>query len=147
MNLNTLSLSEFLQPSSPFDDVEIPVAANDWQFYYTEAQPSSTPPDYSSVSDLVSMFEEGDGAERMQDARRWVGESYYGGEEGETIRGMRLAAGYSQADLASRIGTSQPHIARIETGKVDGVYFRTAIKLSEALNVQLEQLQRALFRD
>jgi transcriptional regulator with XRE-family HTH domain len=33
------------------------------------------------------------------------------------VRGMRLAAGLSQQDLARKIGTSQPAIARLERGQ------------------------------
>ncbi|MBI4696154.1 MAG: helix-turn-helix domain-containing protein [Gammaproteobacteria bacterium] len=39
--------------------------------------------------------------------------------EPESLASLRLAAGLSQAQLAARVGTSQPHIARIEMGKTD----------------------------
>lgn len=37
-------------------------------------------------------------------------------ELAKTVRGMRETAGLTQAELAHRIGSSQPTIARLETG-------------------------------
>lgn len=56
----------------------------------------------------------------------------------KSIRTRRLEAGLSQAALAKRVGTKQPHIARIENGGI-GVsldlimktYFATGGKLAE----------------
>jgi transcriptional regulator with XRE-family HTH domain len=51
--------------------------------------------------------------------------------------------GWSQKQLAEAIGTSQPHIARIENGR-DNVLLATANQLARALQVSLEQINAAL---
>lgn len=49
----------------------------------------------------------------------------------------------SQRQLATAIGTSQPHIARIESGR-DNVLLKTANLLSQALGVPLAEVNDAL---
>lgn len=44
-------------------------------------------------------------------------ESHRRREIGKFFRAVRCALRFNQADLAARMGTSQPHIARIENGK------------------------------
>ena len=66
--------------------------------------------------------------------------------EPERIAGlaaMRLRKGWSQKRLADEVGTSQPHIARLEIGN-DDILMSTARKLASALGVPLEELDRAL---
>ena len=56
-----------------------------------------------------------------------------------TLRRLRLAKGLSQAELAKAIGTSQPHMSRIES-EPEAIMFITAIKLAKALAVDVDQL-------
>lgn len=56
---------------------------------------------------------------------------------------LRLQRGWSQKQLAEAIGTSQPHIARIENGR-DNVLLGTANQLALALGVSLEEINTAL---
>lgn len=56
---------------------------------------------------------------------------------------LRLLRGLSQKQLAEAIGTSQPHIARIENGR-DNVLLATANELARALEVQLDEINEAL---
>lgn len=60
-----------------------------------------------------------------------------------TLAKLRLKQGWSQKQLAAAIGTSQPHIARIENGR-DNVLLATANQLAKALNVSLEEINAAL---
>jgi len=53
---------------------------------------------------------------------------------------LRLKQGLSQQQLAKNIGTSQPHIAKIEAGTVK-IYWDTAIRIADALNVSLDELR------
>lgn len=39
--------------------------------------------------------------------------------EGLTLRAMRVGRNMSQSEVAEEVGTSQPHIARLEAGRVD----------------------------
>jgi ribosome-binding protein aMBF1 (putative translation factor) len=54
----------------------------------------------------------------MQQARKRLADALYA-DEPETLSALRLAAGLSQAQLAERASTSQPHITRIEKGQTD----------------------------
>jgi DNA-binding XRE family transcriptional regulator len=60
-----------------------------------------------------------------------------------SLAALRLKRGWSQKRLAEAIGTSQPHIARIENGR-DNVLLATANELARVLNVSLEDINRAL---
>lgn len=55
----------------------------------------------------------------------------------ELIRGARKRAGLSQAELAERAGTSQPAIARYETGRVEPD-LSTLSRLATACGFRLE---------
>jgi predicted transcriptional regulator len=50
---------------------------------------------------------------------------------------QRRAAGLSQAEVAVRMGTSQPAVARLEAGEVD-VRMSTVERYAAALGVRLE---------
>ena len=55
------------------------------------------------------------------------------------VRGMRMGAGLTQAQLASRIGTSQPTIARLEKGlDVRTPRWDTLQRIARALGRQLK---------
>jgi transcriptional regulator with XRE-family HTH domain len=58
---------------------------------------------------------------------------------------LRLRKGWSQARLAAEIGTSQPHVARIERG-TENLAIGTCRKLCAALDIDLNTLDRALRR-
>ncbi len=55
---------------------------------------------------------------------------------GEKVRRARESRGISQAELARRMGTTQPAIARLEAGGVDP-RLDTLRRLGEALGVEL----------
>jgi len=57
-------------------------------------------------------------AKYLSDARKELSDALYE-EEPKTLSVLRLAAGLSQVQLARLVGTSQPHLARIEQGKND----------------------------
>jgi DNA-binding XRE family transcriptional regulator len=72
-----------------------------------------------SLSDVVAEFaQNADVAEKLPAARRRVGQTLFGNEL-SSLAAMRLNAGLSQAGLAVKAETSQPHIARIEKGQTD----------------------------
>ena len=56
---------------------------------------------------------------------------------GQFVREARLRAGLSQRELASRVGISQPHVARIESGSVDAPH-RLVRRLVRACGFDLE---------
>jgi DNA-binding XRE family transcriptional regulator len=56
---------------------------------------------------------------------------------GLRIQEMREAAGLTQTALAKRIGSSQPAIARLESGEYERVSLTTLRKISSALGYSL----------
>ena len=76
---------------------------------------------------------------RMQDARVRLGEEFFA-DTPNSLAKLRLSRGFSQQRLAEAIGTSQPHIARIESGRGD-LLFATAGRLADALGVKIDDLQ------
>lgn len=50
---------------------------------------------------------------------------------------LREGRGWSQAELARRMGTSQQAISRLEQGDHDGVTLRTLARMAEALDAEL----------
>jgi DNA-binding XRE family transcriptional regulator len=59
---------------------------------------------------------------------------------------LRLQKGWSQTELAQRIGTSQSRLSLIESG-IDDPLHRTVVKLAEALGEELETVSRALLEN
>jgi len=57
-------------------------------------------------------------------------------ELGETVRRLREARGWSQAELAERMGARQPLIARLELGGVEPT-IATLERVSAALGAEL----------
>jgi len=111
--------------------------------YVTPEEP--VPAGHVALDDLVRKWSR-DGSRRkaIEDARRWAADAL-GSEVGETIRTLRLRRGLSQARLAETIGTSQPHIARIERG-TENVTIDTCRRLAAALDVDMNTLDEALRR-
>lgn len=80
----------------------------------------------------------------LEEARRWLADEFHH-DDGVTIRTLRLRKGLSQQQLAGAIGTSQPHVARIESG-ANSLNIETCRRLAEALEVDLNSLNLALLR-
>lgn len=105
-------------------------------------------PNTVSLESVISDFESDlEMAAAMQQARRELVYSLYGGEQ-ETLATLRLAVGLSQAKLAKMVGTSQPHIARIECGRADPgtemiAKLATALAVSEQRAFTAIRQQRA----
>ena len=51
---------------------------------------------------------------------------------------LREGIGLTQAELAKRIGVSQPFIAKIETDEVSNLSLETLVKIVKALNGEIE---------
>ena len=79
---------------------------------------------------------------RMQEARVSLASEFLQDATASLAR-LRLERGYSQQQLAAAIGTSQPHIAKIEAGRT-ALMFDTATRLADALGATLDQLRPLL---
>jgi DNA-binding XRE family transcriptional regulator len=60
-----------------------------------------------------------------------------------SVARARLTAGFSQAELAKRVGTSQSHIARLESKALDP-QLSTLVRIAEAVNVPIGTLARLM---
>jgi DNA-binding XRE family transcriptional regulator len=73
----------------------------------------------------------------LADARKQLARQAFPNGENRSLQRLRLAAGFSQTQLAEKIGTAQSHIALIEHGKNDpGTDLIT--RIAEALSVESE---------
>lgn len=99
------------------------------------------PDDCVDIDAYVADLKTAHGEAAFAEASTWVADTFYPGEQ--SLRTLRLRAGLSQAELAARIGTRQPHIARLERG-VDNMHLDTCRRLCAALQVDMNTLDRAL---
>ncbi len=105
--------------------------------------PIAIPPKYTAIADVVREFESTEqGRIAMEDARKWIGKTFHS-EEGMTVRSMRLKMGWSQIQLARKLGTSQSHIARIERGS-ENLYIDTCRRLCDVFKIDMNMLNQAL---
>lgn len=111
---------------------------------YTTPRPQP-PAKHKAIGQLVGEWEQ-DGKRRaaMEKARRWVAETFQG-EDGDTVRTLRLCKGWSQIRLAEALETSQSHVARIERG-TENLTIETCRKLTKALEIDMNTLDQALKR-
>ena len=72
---------------------------------------------------------------RMEKARRELSESL----EEITLQKLRLSKGLSQTQLAKLVGTTQPHLAKIEARQVS-IYGETLKRLADVLDVEMETI-------
>jgi DNA-binding XRE family transcriptional regulator len=99
---------------------------------------------FQDIDDVVADVERTErGRADMAAARTWVAETMPTHFDG--LAAIRLRRGLSQRALAERIGTSQPHIARLENGQ-DDVLLGTALRLAEALDESLDNIAAAFPR-
>ncbi len=100
-----------------------------------EPQEIAAPKGYIGISDLISELEKDDKSRAaISKSRKWVADTFY--DKSSTLAALRLRKGLSQASLAEKIGTSQSHYARIESGK-DDPRFSTIEKIAGGLEVDL----------
>lgn len=111
---------------------------------YTSPRPE-TPARHTSISELAAEWEQdAKGNAALQEGRQWVADAFYG-EDGDTVRTLRLRKGWSQTRLAEELSTSQSHVARIERG-TENLTIETCRKLSRVLGIDLNTLDQALKR-
>ena len=58
---------------------------------------------------------------------------------GRRIRDKRMFKNFSQAELASKIGVSNPHISNIERGRTK-VSLQTLVDIANALDITLDEI-------
>ena len=111
----------------------IPKSESKVVFLSVNVSPAAVVPGgFLRASTLVAALEKHpDRAARLKKARQRVGADFYD-EQGSVVARARLKLGWSQKQLAEAIGTSQPHIARIEGGR-ENLLLTIAVRLADAL--------------
>ncbi|MEN8167238.1 MAG: helix-turn-helix transcriptional regulator [Pseudomonadota bacterium] len=112
--------------------------------HYSALQPKA-PAKHTAIGDLVGQWDKDDmRREAMEEARRWAADTLHG-DDGDSVRNMRLRKGWSQTRLAEELSTSQSHVARIERG-TENLAIETCRKLCRALDIDMNALDQALKR-
>lgn len=95
-----------------------------------------------SIDDYLSQLGESDEIKKLlSDGAKWVGDNYH--QNSKSIKALRLRCGLSQDQLATKIGSTQNRISRIEKGDED-IRLSTMRKLANALDVTLQDIDIAL---
>ena len=103
-------------------------------------KPSNIAAAHQDFADLELELESDDSnREGLAAAAVWVADRFYPDEQ-NTVRTVRLRRGLSQKQLATIIGSSQPHVANIEKGSVN-VMFNTVLRLCDALAITPNDFQ------
>lgn len=132
--------------ASPFTEVFKEKPTSTARVVYAKFPVSPKPqtlPSAINIDDLVAELEQSpEAAESIAKGRQWVAKNFYN-DQSPSIAQLRLQKGWSQAELAKRTDTSQPHIARLELGRVDP-QVSTLKKLAKALDVSIATVVQAI---
>ena len=116
--------------SRPEPSIVVHVAFGDWPV------PVVDHPDSITIKEFVSKLEAAGHSKSLADGRRtlasWI-------DKKTSLRTLRLTAGLSQDELATLMGTSQPQIARLESGRQD-IQLSTMKRLADVLKITLHQI-------
>lgn len=105
----------------------------------------AVPPNYRRIGEITRDWERNEKRRQaLEEARQWAADKLHG-EDGDTVRTLRLRKGWSQSQMAEAIGTSQPHIARIERG-TENLTIQTCRRLCDVLGIDMSTLDLALRR-
>jgi DNA-binding XRE family transcriptional regulator len=136
-------------PSPPIIDTEsVPRAPEtkpadivQWESCF-RAQDVPLPDGFEDIDTAVASLEREPARHTaLEEARRRLADR--SPEKFSKLAALRMRRGWSQKRLAEAIGTSQPHVARIENGR-DNVLLATANELARALDISLEEINDAL---
>lgn len=106
------------------------------------APPTVDLPGAVDIDDLVAEFEATPkNAMAIAKGRKWMAKTFYDGHS--SLAALRLKHGWSQAELARRVGTSQSYVGRLETGNVDP-QLSTMRKIALTLGVPVVTIVDAL---
>ncbi len=102
------------------------------------------PEGFVQLSDFLDQFDaEPEIAERLPAARQELAAASIHTGKGQTLRDLRLAKGWSQAEFATLIGTSQARVSRLEARR-EKPSEDTIRELAISLDVDFNTLMNAL---
>lgn len=97
----------------------------------------------SSVDDFIAELEREHGEDFLADGRKWVAKTFYD-DAAPSIAKLRLRKGWSQAQLAEAVDTTQAQISKIERG-VQNVGIDTIPLLAAALDVEPSEIFNLIY--
>jgi DNA-binding XRE family transcriptional regulator len=90
---------------------------------------------------LVDLESDSDFSESLPEGRKWVADSFY--KDKNSLSKLRLKKGWSQKQLAEKLNTKQPYIARIENG-IDDIQLSTIKKLAKIFGLSIVEIIEAI---
>lgn len=97
----------------------------------------------SDIDDFFSEFDnDPEFREGMTEAGNWIADAFFDNQD--TLKTLRLKKGLTQSELARMVGMQQPQLARYENEPSLDPKLSTLLKLSDALDVTLDQLARII---
>lgn len=104
------------------------------------------PPRTTAIGDLIADFERNGMEAAIRAARsRLAGRVKRNSGCSPTLRGLRLMHELSQVELAAKLNTSQPHVARLESGRSEPGR-ETMRKLAEVFGIDMNAVDAAFER-
>jgi len=96
----------------------------------------------SDIDELIAEFETTEsGRTAISEGRQWVAETFY---KEPSLAQLRLRKGLSQEQLAKLVKTTQPQIAKLESGNTADPRISTVTRLAEALGATVEEVSIAV---
>ena len=139
------------RPTKTFEQNIVPETTSDaskclvFSIAHYPKYPVEAPPKNRRISEIAADWARDEQRRQaLEDARHWVADTFHG-QDGDTVRTLRLRKGWSQSQLAEAIGSSQSHIARIERG-TENLAVQTCRRLCKALDIDMNTLDQALRR-
>lgn len=77
----------------------------------------------------------------LPEGRKWVAETFY--KDKNSLSKLRLEKGWSQKQLAEKLNTKQPYIARIENG-IEDIQLSTIKKLAKVFDTSINEIIEAI---
>jgi len=97
---------------------------------------------FVSMDDFLSDLEsDPDFSESLPEGRKWVADSFY--KNTKSLAKLRLEKGWSQKQLAEKLNTKQPYIARIENG-IEDIQLSTIKKLAKIFDTEILEIIEAI---
>lgn len=82
-------------------------------------------------------------AELVAEQRKVLADETWSGKP-KTLQALRMGKGWSQAEVARRIESTQARLSLLENGKTEDPNYTTLKKLAEALEVGIDTVAAAL---
>ena len=90
---------------------------------------------------LVDIENDQELSKKLPDGRKWVAKTFY--KDKNLLSKLRLEKGWSQKQLAEKLNTKQPYIARIENG-IEDIRLSTIKKLAKVFETDDSEIIRAI---